>query len=211
MPIQTHSAKPAFFAYHCHTSFITALTWMKFPQTHFALSFLISSNSKLSTTWLHRPTRHQSHRSSHFHMFCLAPHGQRHCWMDMPVHSLPKSQSSHSHLTHAICRSHPRTPFFSHSCGPHRPTSTFTRFHPHFQHYGTGPQEGQKQCHSPQPQSQHVPRHFALHGYAGLAFHTPSHLTVTINLLCSAYTYAVFRLMHCLCLSSVFPAWCVLV
>jgi hypothetical protein len=29
--------------------------------------------------------------------------------------------------------------------------------------------------------------------------------------LCSAYSYAVFMLMPCLCLCSVFPAWCVLV
>ncbi len=91
--------------------------------------------------------------------------------------------------------------------GPLPPSHGFTYIH--FQHYGTGPQEGQKQCHSPQPQSQHVPRHFALHGYAGLEFHTPSHLTVTINLLMQCLYLC--RLMHCLCICSVFPAWCVLV
>ena len=50
-----------------------------------------------------------------------------------------------------------------------------------FSPWWTEPHDGQKQCLFPQPQLQHVLKHFARLGSAALAFLTPLPLTVALN------------------------------
>jgi hypothetical protein len=132
-----------------------------------------------------RPTHHLF-----FFTFCLVSHGHRHYTLDMPMHSLPKSQNLHSHLPSASFNSHLKILFFPYSCGPGRTTSTLKGFTQIFTTVNRTRQAEAMPLTKMLPQT--VQKHFVLHGSPDLAFLTPSHLTVPFSSFPSSGPFCTF-------------------